>query len=180
MWLYGRSDGDAGTRLSDAVAAVAEDIESLHHLAVEVVTVGDVVLGSRTRALVAAVREACANTAKHAKVDEVAVYVEVEPSEVIAYVRDRGVGFDPGAVPEDRRGLRDSIIGRIERHGGTVEVWSSPDEGTEIELRVPRDDARAEGRDDARAEGRDEARAEAHDDATADRAPDAATEEAGA
>lgn len=144
-WLYGRAEGgDGQTRLSDAVAATAEEIESLHHLAVEVVTVGDAAVGDHARALVAAIREACANTAKHADVDEVAVYVEVEPTEVVAYVRDRGRGFDPSRVGPDRRGLRDSIVGRVERHRGSAKVWSAPGQGTEIELRIPRDDAPAD------------------------------------
>ncbi len=50
------------------------------------------------------------------------------------FVRDRGSGFDPLAVPADRRGLRESIIGRMERHGGTATVRSNAGSGTEVEL----------------------------------------------
>jgi signal transduction histidine kinase len=79
------------------------------------------------------------NAAKHAQVGEVSVYVEVEPEEVHVFVRDRGVGFDPGAVPGDRHGLADSVHGRMERHGGAVRLRSTPGEGTEVHLTMPID-----------------------------------------
>jgi signal transduction histidine kinase len=41
-------------------------------------------------------------------------------------------------VPSDRRGIADSIRGRIHRHGGTAVITSSPGEGTEVQLRMPR------------------------------------------
>src|SRR5581483_741849 len=82
----------------------------------------------------------------HAGVDTVDVYLEVEPDRLSLFVRDRGRGFDPAAVPPDRRGLRDSIVARLRRHGGTAEVRSAPGEGAEVELSVPRVPAPAEGR----------------------------------
>ena len=51
-------------------------------------------------------------------------------------MRDRGPGFDPDAVPADRRGVRESIVGRMERHGGDAAIHSAPGEGTEVELRL--------------------------------------------
>jgi len=54
------------------------------------------------------------------------------------FVRDRGKGFDPAAVPSDRRGLADSVTGRLARLGGTAEIRSAPGEGTEVELVLPR------------------------------------------
>jgi signal transduction histidine kinase len=87
---------------------------------------------------VLASREAMVNAARHAGVGEVSLYAEVEPTEVHVFVRDRGAGFDPGAVPEDRHGLADSIHGRMERHGGTVKVRTGPGEGTEVQLAMPR------------------------------------------
>jgi signal transduction histidine kinase len=77
------------------------------------------------------------NAAKHAGVDEVSVYAEVEPDEVNVFVRDRGAGFDPDAVPADRHGLADSVRGRMDRHGGTVRLRTAPGEGTEVHLRMP-------------------------------------------
>jgi signal transduction histidine kinase len=136
-WLYGQQDGGPNTTLTDAVEEVAEEVEAIHDLSVEVVVVGDVPVDDRLRALLAATREACVNAAKHAGVDEVSVYVEVEPQAVNAFVRDRGRGFDPASVPRDRRGIRESIAGRLERHGGHGRVWSEPGGGTEVELCVP-------------------------------------------
>jgi signal transduction histidine kinase len=72
------------------------------------------------------------------------VYLEVEPDRLSLFVRDRGRGFDPTAVPPDRRGVADSISARVRRHGGTAEVRSAPGEGTEVELSVPRAPARVE------------------------------------
>ena len=77
------------------------------------------------------------NAAKHAGVDEVSVYAEVEPDEVNVFVRDRGAGFDPDAVPDDRHGLADSVRGRMARHGGAVRLRSRAGEGTEVHLRMP-------------------------------------------
>ena len=74
-----------------------------------------------------------------AQIDElVALYAEVEDTACLCFVRDRGVGFDIDAVGDDRQGLRGSIIGRIERHGGQVSVRSTPGTGTEVEIRMPR------------------------------------------
>ena len=69
------------------------------------------------------------------------MYVEISPSAVEVFVRDRGVGFDPADVPEDRMGVRGSIVDRMDRHGGTSEIRSTPGEGTEVRLRLPRKDA---------------------------------------
>ena len=60
------------------------------------------------------------------------------------FVRDRGRGFDPAAVPADRRGVADSISARVRRHGGTAEVRSAPGEGAEVELSVPRASVRVD------------------------------------
>lgn len=145
-WLYGsgRAPEAAASTLTDAVEQVAAEVEATHHLAVDTVVVGDAPLGPATGALLGAVREAATNAAKHAEVTDVSVYVEVTDHEVNAFVRDRGIGFDAGAAlgagdHGHRRGLRDSIVRRVERHGGRAEVWSRPGEGTEIELCVPRD-----------------------------------------
>ena len=64
--------------------------------------------------------------------------MEVEDGVVTAFVRDQGAGFDPAVVPADRRGIADSIVGRMERHGGTATVTSRPGAGTEVVLKLPR------------------------------------------
>ena len=88
-------------------------------------------------ALVAAAREAMVNAAKHAAVAEISVYAEIENGTASVFVRDRGKGFDPDAVGADRRGLAESIRGRMDRHGGTADVRSAPGAGTEVELTMP-------------------------------------------
>jgi signal transduction histidine kinase len=104
---------------------------------VEVVVVGDRVLDSRGEALVAAAREAMVNAAKFGGGSTVDVYAETSDGELQVYVRDRGPGFDPAAVPEDRRGVRESIVGRMARHGGRAAIHSAPGAGTEVELTLP-------------------------------------------
>ena len=143
-WLYGRAPSVHGARLRDAIDSMAGKIERDYQVKVEAVVVGDIEMDDELRALVAATNEATMNAAKHARVDEVAVFVEVEEDRVSAFVRDAGAGFDPAAVPEDRRGIADSIVARMVRHAGQAEVRSRPGGGTEIRLSLPR--GAAEGR----------------------------------
>jgi signal transduction histidine kinase len=136
-WLNGRrASGDATVAL--ALEAVAAEVEEAHGVPVEVVAVGDAPLDERMQALVAAAREALVNAAKFAPGGSVALYAEVDPERIEVFVRDRGPGFDPAAVPDDRRGVRESIVGRMERHGGRAVVHSAPGAGTEVELVMKR------------------------------------------
>lgn len=135
-WLYGAPAPDA--TLAAALARELAAVEDDQRVRAELVLVGDAPLDDSLRAVVAAVREATTNAARHGGVDRVDVYVEVEPTRVTAFVRDRGRGFDPSAVPPDRRGIADSLIGRVRRAGGTATVTSRPGQGTEVELSVPR------------------------------------------
>jgi len=137
-WLYGRAPSVHGVRLHDAIDAMAGRLERAHQLKIEAVVVGDAEMNDDLSALVAACNEAVLNAAKHAGVADVSVYVEVEEDQVNGFVRDSGAGFDPDAVPADRRGIADSIIKRMERHGGTVEIRSRPGAGTEVHLHLPR------------------------------------------
>ncbi|MEQ9337703.1 MAG: hypothetical protein RJQ03_10985 [Miltoncostaeaceae bacterium] len=139
-WLQGRVARDAAARLGDALDAVAAEAEDHHGARVDVVRVGDADLDERLRALVSAAREAVANAARFGG-GAVSVYAEVEDDLVTVFVRDRGPGFEPERVPVDRRGVRESIIGRMERNGGAAQVRSGP-EGTEVELTMPRAGAR--------------------------------------
>src|SRR5690606_10719294 len=131
--------------LATAVAAACGEVEDRFGISVQQVVVGDAELDDGLAALVQAAREAIVNAAKHAGVDEVSVYAEVEPTSVTVFVRDRGAGFDPDAVPADRHGLSDSIRGRMERAGGTCRLRTAPGEGTEIQLAMPRQDAASAG-----------------------------------
>jgi signal transduction histidine kinase len=131
-WLAGRVS--ASDMLVAALEEVAADVEQSHGVEVEVVAVGDRRLDERGQALVSAAREAMVNAAKFGGGGSVDVYAEAADGRVHVFVRDRGPGFDPGAVPEDRRGVRESIVGRMERHGGRAEIHSRPGAGTEVEL----------------------------------------------
>ena len=90
------------------------------------------------RALLDAAREATVNAAKWSGAPQVSLYAEVEPDAVMLFVRDRGRGFDPEAVPADRQGIAQSIKARMARYGGAVVIRSAPGEGTEVELSMPR------------------------------------------
>jgi signal transduction histidine kinase len=146
-WLFGgvtpgsvRGAGPdlAVTTLAGGVRLIQQDVEARHGVTVEAVTVGDCELDDRLDALLAAAREATVNAAKWSGAGVVAVFAEVEPGEVSVFVRDRGCGFDPGAVPGDRKGLAESVHARMTRRGGSASVRSAPGQGTEVSLRMPR------------------------------------------
>jgi signal transduction histidine kinase/phage shock protein PspC (stress-responsive transcriptional regulator) len=138
-WLHGRDAPAGEARLSAAVEAAASRVEQLHNVVVDVVVVGDGPMDERAWAIVHATQEAAINAARHSGAQLVSVYVEAEPDEITAFVRDQGKGFDPDAVPEDRRGIAESIRGRMRRHGGTAAITSEPGEGTEVHLHIPRE-----------------------------------------
>ena len=137
-WLYGRAPSVRGARLRDALDSMAGRIERRHQVRVETVVVGDAELDDHVRALVSACTEATLNAAKHSGTLEVSVYLEVEADAITAFIRDQGRGFRPGDVPADRRGIGESIVARMERHGGTAQINSRARKGTEVILRLPR------------------------------------------
>ena len=137
-WLYGTPEVTPGGSLAASLERVRDEIEYLHGVAVEAVEVGDCPVDERLVALVLSSREALANAARHSGAAAVSAYLEVEPHQVTVFVRDRGSGFDIEAVPRHRRGIADSIVGRMDRHGGKAVVHSEPGQGTEVELVMPR------------------------------------------
>ena len=144
-WLYGPAGYAAAggetpspaTTFAAALASAAGDVEDTYALAVSPVVVGDSAMDPHLAALVAAAREAMINAAKHSGAPEISVYAEIEDGTASVFVRDRGAGFDVGQIPTDRRGIVESIRGRMERHGGKAVVRSSVGEGTEVELQMP-------------------------------------------
>lgn len=134
-WLY-TPTADPTSTLVGALESEVSTVEGMFACAVEVVHVGDVPRDDRVDALVAATREAVVNAAKHAG-GQVSVYVECGRDQVEVFVRDRGPGFDPEAVGDDRLGLRESVIGRMARAGGTATIRSAPGEGAEVALTLP-------------------------------------------
>ncbi len=128
----------AGGTLHEAIAVACGEVEDTFDVKVSQVVVGDCPMDVKLTALVQAAREAIVNSAKHSGVGEVSVYAEIEPDTVTVFVRDRGKGFDPELVPSHRHGLADSIRGRMDRHGGKLRLRTSPGEGTEVQLEMPR------------------------------------------
>jgi signal transduction histidine kinase len=132
-WLYPTST-QSPSSLRVSLENMAADVEDTFGVRVEVVCVGDVPASDRMTALMHATREALSNAARHSGVDTVSVYAEMSERSVTVHVRDRGRGFNVADIPGDRMGVRESILGRLERHGGTARVTSDPGEGTRIEL----------------------------------------------
>ncbi|MGK5548687.1 PspC domain-containing protein [Streptomyces sp. URMC 127] len=143
-WLYrpegrGKDEAEQPDTLAEAVKATAAEVEDYHGVPIEVVVVGDCPLDERLAAQMQAAREAMVNAAKYGgEGGAVQVYAEVEGRTVFLSVRDRGPGFDLDAVPGDRMGVRESIIGRMQRNGGTARLRSVPGGGTEVELEMER------------------------------------------
>ncbi|MFG2038252.1 PspC domain-containing protein [Dactylosporangium sp. NPDC048998] len=137
-WLY-KPAASPMEKFSAALEEASAEVEDTFAVAVETVVVGDVDVDEKVGAIVAAAREALVNAAKHAKVQTISLYAEVEPDCVSVFVRDRGAGFDLAAVDDDRHGVRGSIVLRMQRHGGKAEIRSTPGEGTEVRLSMPID-----------------------------------------
>ncbi|MFH9616913.1 PspC domain-containing protein [Streptomyces pratensis] len=143
-WLYnpegtGKDEAEEPSSLAEAVKRAAAEVEDKHGVPLEVVVVGDCPLDEKLAAQMQAAREAMVNAAKYGgEGGAVQVFAEVEGRTVFVSVRDRGPGFDLDAVPDDRMGVRESIIGRMQRNGGTARLRSVPGGGTEVELEMER------------------------------------------
>ncbi|MGH3097996.1 MAG: PspC domain-containing protein [Streptosporangiales bacterium] len=136
-WLY-KPSTDQATKFAAAIQSLAGELEDNHGLSIDVVCVGDCALDERLGAQLQAAREAMVNAAKHSGCDSLSVFAEVEPEQVTVFVRDRGKGYEPQTVPDDRMGVRESIVGRMERNGGRAFIRSGPGEGTEVRLEMER------------------------------------------
>jgi signal transduction histidine kinase len=140
-WLFeGRAPGEAEADVTFAggVRQIQQDVEARYGVPVEAVTVGDCELDENLNALLAAAREATVNAAKWSGAGVISLFAEVEPDSASIVVRDRGKGFDPASVPADRKGLAESVHGRMVRRGGTADVVSAEGEGTKVTLRMAR------------------------------------------
>ncbi len=141
-WLFeGRALGQIGDKVStvsEGIEALQRAVETDHGVAVDTVVVGDCRLDDGLRAMLDASREAAVNAARWSGEPLVSLYAEVEPHQVMMFVRDRGRGFDPDAVGQSHHGIAESIRGRMARAGGSAAVRSAPGEGTEVALALPR------------------------------------------
>jgi signal transduction histidine kinase len=136
-WLYRPGTPAPSDRLGAAVEQAAAEVEDAYRVSVDVIVVGDAVLDEALSGLVQAAREAMVNAAKASGAQAMSVYVEVEGAVVSVFVRDRGRGFDLDAVGSDRYGIKQSIVGRMQRFGGTAQIRTAPGEGTEVALTMP-------------------------------------------
>ncbi|MFY9914482.1 MAG: PspC domain-containing protein [Nocardioidaceae bacterium] len=135
-WLFDPPAGAAVTVKAALQQAIGE-VEIAHQVPIELVAVGDCPVDARTSALVAAAREAMVNASRHSGAPRIDVFAEVTDRQLEVFVRDRGHGFDVDSVPDDRHGVRRSIIDRVTRHGGEADVRSNPASGTEVQLVMP-------------------------------------------
>lgn len=132
-WLYGEP-AQAETTVAGALRTAAAEVEDAFGVPVDVVTVGDTAVTERLRPLVLAAREAMVNAAKHSGADKVDVFAESAEGRCEVFVRDRGRGFDDTGIPDDRLGVRRSILDRMSRHGGHATIRTAPGDGTEVRL----------------------------------------------
>jgi signal transduction histidine kinase len=141
-WLFAPPQRPTQPGMAESFATLASDIErdveEDYGIGVELIVVGDCEADDALRALLAAGREAAVNAAKWSGTNSISMFAEVEAAAVALFVRDVGCGFDPAAVPADRKGIACSIVERMARHGGQATIRSSPGTGTEVELVVPR------------------------------------------
>ena len=136
-WLF---DPDAaGESLGAALKEAVGKVEAAADVPIELVVVGDTSMSNGVSALVKAAGEAMTNAARHSGSPKVSVYAEVLDDRIEVFVNDQGSGFDRDGVAGDRKGITESIEGRMQRHGGTATILSDPDEGTEVQLVMPRE-----------------------------------------
>ena len=135
-WLYDASVADGQDLLSRALQKEADRIENTYDVPVVLVTVGDRAVDDHVRAMVAAAGEALTNAARHSGADRISVYSEVAEDSSDVWVSDLGRGFDTARVASDRRGIAESIVSRMQSHGGKATIASVPGEGTEVHLQL--------------------------------------------
>jgi signal transduction histidine kinase len=87
--------------------------------------------------LVACVGEALRNVERHAGTGQAEVSVTGGDGWAVVKITDRGRGFDPAATPPSRRGIRESITGRMLAAGGRAAVASRPGAGTTVTVSWP-------------------------------------------
>lgn len=144
QWLYNERR-EPGTSLADQARGLIAEVENTMARAldgraavsIDLVVVGDCIPTEDTEALLAASGEALKNAVRHG-LPPVSAYLEISDQQIEAFVTDRGAGFDLDTIASDRLGVRQSIIGRMQRRGGTARIKSLTSGGTEVALWLPR------------------------------------------
>lgn len=143
QWLYADAiapEASLATQLKELVAQVEDGRigkTSGKTTQIDLVIVGDCAPDDNTATILQATREALLNAVSHGQ-PPISVYLEITDAALEVFIRDRGDGFDISQVPADRLGVRESIIGRLERKGGKADITSRPDWGTEVALKLDR------------------------------------------
>ncbi len=135
-WLYGPEPSADGETMRSALESSAARLESAHQVPIDVVVVGDAPMDEAVRALVAAAGEAITNAAKHSGAGLISVFAEAADGTADVFVSDQGCGFVLDGTDPDRKGVSESIVGRMERAGGEAVISSGPGEGTEVHMSV--------------------------------------------
>jgi signal transduction histidine kinase/phage shock protein PspC (stress-responsive transcriptional regulator) len=133
-WLY-QDRAPSGLSLATALKDIAAEVEDLTDAEIGVVVAGDHPPTGPAAALIGATREGLLNAVRHGA-PPVSLYAEIGADRAEVFIKDRGPGFDLNQVPADRLGVRESILGRVRRQGGSAEVVSAPGQGTEIRLKL--------------------------------------------
>jgi signal transduction histidine kinase len=140
VFVDGSALGDdvARGRLSEQLRGVVAEARrrARHDVGLVFGTMDATLDGDEAGELAQAVAETLRNVRKHARATRVLVTCDVACGVATVGVSDDGVGFDPDAVAP-RAGLRESVVGRVERIGGEVAIRSRPGHGTRVTLRVP-------------------------------------------
>ena len=137
-WLFRSADG-ASAPPREAVAtelrAHAAALEESHEVRFDVISVGGGDRESAPEPIVAATKEAMLNAARHAG-GPVTVYIEIAGEKCAIDVTDRGPGLVLDRIEEGRMGVRESILGRMERAGGSARIVPGPGGGTSVRLSI--------------------------------------------
>ncbi len=134
--LAERDDAHGEVDLAAALAAVARDSAVTVRVSTEVAPVPAAVALTFVRA----VGELLRNVERHAGTGTADLTVARAGRGVLVVVEDNGRGFVPGDVPEHRRGLRASVVERLQAAGGSAVIDSAPSRGTTARLVWPADD----------------------------------------
>ena len=84
--------------------------------------------------------EAVRNAIRHANARRIEVEIRYDEQHLRLRIGDNGTGIDPAILNRDQKAGHWGLRGMRERAklvGGTLEVWSQPNVGTEIELSIP-------------------------------------------
>ena len=141
-WLDPDRASGIGQSIRGRLDQLATEVEELHGIPVEVVTAGDHLIDEGIAAALDATREATVNAARHSGSEQIDIYAEVSEDLIELFVRDAGRGFHRDAIADDRRGVSESILGRMERAGGLALIHTGPGDGTEGEISIARDPLR--------------------------------------